>query len=400
MSRKRKHHRGHDPDASPHATPTVGQSTLDFGEAGPADSSGSAVPGGGHDTVPRMTALSRPPDFESDDTPTTATMRAVRPEETATAGDTLRMPSIKLREPDARGSQPSPEPQMAPDAEESPAQPAARPSGHKGAALRRRILREQMRIARLPRRSSRGRFGFFSWVFGFIGLIFRMFLVTIIVMGLTAVIGYHAVKFYIMTPEVLIPNVRGMKLESAVEILSERGLSVIRERAEPSVLVAPGEIIDQRPPAGSKGKKGGVVRVTVASGRASFIVPDVVGETRENAINKIKGANLEVGDITYIESDRAARDTVINQNPEPNKGLDQAGKVNLLVSSGPPGAGLTMPDLSGRSAEEARQMLARMGITDIVLDPPDATGGRVISQEPLVGKTVSQSQKVVLRIAR
>jgi beta-lactam-binding protein with PASTA domain len=374
---------------------------MEFDAAAAAAHPAAEIPGGAHDTVPRMTALTAPPEFEAcDDAPPTAPMPAVRPPEpSATAGtDTLRMPRIAPREEDPAPEQAAPA-DAPPPASPSPRQPFA-PRSRKAETLRKRILREQMRIARLPRRSSRGRFGFFSWVFGFFGLIFRMLLVTCIVMGLTALIAYHAVKFYIMTPEVLIPNIRGMKLESAVEMLSERGLSLIREKAEPSALVAPGEIIDQRPPAGSKGKKGAVVRVTVASGRASFVVPDVVGETRDNAINKIKGANLEVGDITYIESDRAARDTVINQNPEPNKGLDQAGKVNLLVSSGPPGAGLTMPDLTGRSAQEARQMLARMGITDIVLDPPDATGGRVISQDPLVGKTVSQTQKVVLRIAR
>lgn len=198
----------------------------------------------------------------------------------------------------------------------------------------RRSPYERVERVRPRPRSAEG--GFFSFVFGLIGLVVRMTIIIVLVAAIGAMIGYQAVRVYVRTPEVVVPNVRGMKLADAFEVLGQKKLGLLKERVEPNTLVAPGEIIEQKPPPGSKAKEGATVRVVVSSGRANYLVPDVVGETRDNAINKIRGAGLDVGDITYLESETVPRDCVISQNPEPNKGLDQPQKVNLLLSKGPP----------------------------------------------------------------
>jgi len=192
------------------------------------------------------------------------------------------------------------------------------------------------RMEEMPRQEVRGRprWGLFSFIAGFFGLIIRVVVVTAIIMGLTAWAGFEAVKMYINTPQVTVPNVRGMKIADAVEVLSKGGFSTIKERSELSGLVAPGEIIEQHPQPGASAKSGTTVRIIISSGRANFIVPDVVGETKDNAMNKIKGAQLDVGNVTYIDSSTTPKDSVISQNPEANKGLEQGVKVDLLISSG------------------------------------------------------------------
>ena len=263
--------------------------------------------------------------------------------------------------------------------------------------LRRRV---NARIEDVPLRRPRQAGGFFSAIFGFFGLIFKMIVVTGLVMGLGVGIGYLAIRWYVKTKEITVPNVRGMKLGDAVDVLSPKKLYLIKERAEASSRVSPGEIIDQRPPAGTAVKENTPIRVIVSSGRANFMVPDVIGETRDNAINKIKGARLEMGNITYLEDPKVPKDSVINQVPEPNKGLDQPAKVDLLISSGPRGSAFPMPDVTGKSLADARAALAKVGITDIVTDPPGATAGSVSAQDPLVGKLVLQSHRVILTVAR
>jgi beta-lactam-binding protein with PASTA domain len=267
-------------------------------------------------------------------------------------------------------------------------------------ARQSRAQRRQGRIADLPRRSyaSRSRFGFFSFIFGFVGLVFKMIFVTVLVMALAAWFSYEAVRMYVKTPEVTVPNVRGMREADAVKLLSAKKLALIEERSEPSPLVAPGEIIDQRPLPGTSAKEHTLVRIVISSGRSNFIVPDVVGETRDNALNKIKGAGLEVGDVLTIENEKVPKDAVISQNPEANKGLDQPAKVDLLISAGPRGSSLTMPDVTGRSVPEARATLNALGITSIATDPPNSQAGIVTSQAPLVGKLILQSQTVTLRV--
>jgi hypothetical protein len=235
-------------------------------------------------------------------------------------GDTIRMTSIPLRaepDPDARAG--------APSTGARPARPKPKPRP------------ASVRVADLPRRTyaARHRFAFLWYILGFFGLIFRVVLVTVIVMGLTGAAGYYAVRMYVKTAETTVPNVRGMKIEAALAAAAQSKLGLTEERSESSGMVAPGEILGQRPLPGARVKAGSTVRVVVSSGRAAFVVPDVVNETQENAINKIKGARLEVGNITPYASDKVPKGVIIGQSPEAGKGLDDAKKVDLLVSSGP-----------------------------------------------------------------
>lgn len=252
----------------------------------------------------------------------------------------------------------------------------------------------------LRRVPSEHRYGIFGFVIGFIWLLFRMVFFSVLVMGIVGGISFVAISRYVKTPEVTVPNIKGVKIAEAFKLLSDKKLSMVKDRDEPGGVVAD-EILEQNPMAGIKTKEGGTVHVVVSSGHAAFVVPNVAGESRESAINKIKGARLEVGNITYLEDDKIAKDFVINQTPEGDKGLDQAGKVDLLVSSGPKGASLKMPDVVGRTLVEAKAALNRLGITDIVTDPAKpADTDKVTEQDPLVGKLIVQSQHVLLTIKR
>jgi hypothetical protein len=245
---------------------------------------------------------------------------AERPRPMGGAGDTIRMPSLPLREP-----APQSPPASDPSAGARPMRPKPKPRP------------ATSRVADLPRRSysARHRFAFIWYVLGFFGLIFRVVLVTVIVMGLAGAAGYYAVRMYVKTPETSVPNVRGMKVDAALAAVAQAKLGLVEERSESSGMVAPGEILGQRPLPGARVKTGSSVRVVVSSGRSAFVVPDVVNETQENATNKIKGARLEVGNVTVYPSDKAPKGVVIGQNPEAGKGLDEVKKVDLLVSGGP-----------------------------------------------------------------
>jgi eukaryotic-like serine/threonine-protein kinase len=227
-----------------------------------------------------------------------------------------------------------------------------------------------------------------------------MIFVTVLVLALAMFISYEVIRTYVRTDEVVVPNIKGMKVLDAMKLLSGDGkkeLGLIQERAEASGFVAPGEVIEQKPAAGTTVKKGSPVRVTVSSGRARLQVPEVVRESKDNATNKIKGAGLEVGDMIYVENEQVPKDHVISQSPDGGKGLDESTRVDLMVSKGPRGNSLTMPDVTGISPADARDRLSKAGITDIVVEPP-GVDGVVREQQPLVGKIVQQTQRVVLRV--
>ena len=178
--------------------------------------------------------------------------------------------------------------------------------------------------------------GCFGWLFGFIGLFVRMFIITGIVVAICIWIGWQMASSFIDTPEVPVPNIRGLRIETALSVASENGMSIMKERNEPSVLVAPGEIIDQKPGPGTRSRKGGTIRVVISGETEERRkVPDVTGISKEDAIAILKGANLEVGDVIPFDDITRPAGIIISQTPQAGDLItDAVQKVNLLVSKG------------------------------------------------------------------
>ena len=178
--------------------------------------------------------------------------------------------------------------------------------------------------------------GCFGWMFGFVGLFVRIFIVTGIIVAICAWIGWQMASSYIDTPEVPVPNIRGLRIDTALSVVSENGMSIMKERNEPSVLVAPGEIIDQKPGPGTRARKGAIIRVVISGDNEERQkVPDVVGSSKEDAIAMLKGANLEIGEINMVNDAARPEGTIISQTPEAGQLItDQVKKVDLLVSRG------------------------------------------------------------------
>jgi PASTA domain len=164
------------------------------------------------------------------------------------------------------------------------------------------------RVAEHPKMPTATKFGFFSFIFGFIGLIVRMAVVTLLVMAIVGLISYEAIRHYIKTDPVIVPDVRGIPVSVAFDRLSEKKLSMVKEKSESSGLVAPGEITNQDPVAGTKTKVGSTVRVTVSSGRSNYVVPNVVNESRENAEeSRVTGSKSETSHSLKMTAFRAIR---------------------------------------------------------------------------------------------
>jgi serine/threonine-protein kinase len=70
-------------------------------------------------------------------------------------------------------------------------------------------------------------------------------------------------------------------------------------------------------------------------------------------------------------------------------GVEPGATITLTVSKGP--AAVAVPDVNGRDVEEARQMLAQLGLQAQVIG-----GGKVRIQNPAAGQQVPPGTSVVL----
>ena len=208
--------------------------------------------------------------------------------------------------------------------------------------------------------------------------------------AIVALSGLAVVQVVMRTGRVVeVPNVVGESFYTASKRLDEVGLRIDAEREEYNPVVQAGNIIYQRPAAGSKVKTSRVVLVVVSLGSEKIAVPDVTGEELRQVAGrviippKLKVSRLAVGHVSQIHYPAKER-LILAQNPPAKSPIESGGKVDLLVSAGPRRARYLVPDVTGMKRDEAVQMLARLNF-EIKTDPeyqPQVERNIVLKQHP------------------
>ena len=123
-------------------------------------------------------------------------------------------------------------------------------------------------------------------------------------------------------------------------------------------------------------------------------VPNVIGQTQEAAIQSIEKAGYTVGDITEDYDSETVAGRVCKQDPEADSQLDKGGKVNIVISKGVKKG--TIPDLSGKTAEQAEKALKDAGLKAQYAgnEASDADKDTVSRQDPVAGKEVDEGTTV------
>jgi serine/threonine-protein kinase len=161
-------------------------------------------------------------------------------------------------------------------------------------------------------------------------------------------------------------------------------------------------ILDQNPLPETRVKTGAPVLVKVSAGQKMTTVPDLRRRNVPQAEIMIQDAGLRSGIRSEIESAVVSPGMIVTTDPPPNASAARESRVNLLISAGPSKVEIGMPRLTGRSIEEASQLLALLGLAiDETYEEPrnDIAPGVVVSQSPLPGIIVSEEDSIRLVIA-
>jgi beta-lactam-binding protein with PASTA domain len=156
-----------------------------------------------------------------------------------------------------------------------------------------------------------------------------------------------------------------------------------------------GLVVRFDPPAGTALKRDQVVTVFVSLGHAPVDVPDVTGQSPEQA-----QANLEALGFTVKrgEDGRSAavdKGEVMGVSPAPGDGPAPYGsEVTITVSAGVPL--VVVPSVVGMNEEEAKAALQAAGLT---VDSTKFFGNKVRQQQPAAGESVEQGATVKILVA-
>jgi serine/threonine-protein kinase len=127
-------------------------------------------------------------------------------------------------------------------------------------------------------------------------------------------------------------------------------------------------------------------------------VPSVVDKPRETAEAELRSAGL-VPKVTQVASAKEIG-TVVDQNPQGGDQVARNSTVELSVSSGPDT--VTVPDLGGYSAAEAKVALENLGLKvgkSEQVDDTKVDKGKIVQTDPAAGETVPVDSAVNLKVS-
>ncbi len=127
-------------------------------------------------------------------------------------------------------------------------------------------------------------------------------------------------------------------------------------------------------------------------------VPSVVGQPRQTAEVNLARAGFQV-DAVVAADDEVPEGEVISQTPEGGVQAPRNSTVRITVSGGPDN--VQVPDLRGRSLDEATQLLDDLGLTvgEVTeVDDPEAAENEVISSDPDGGTDVKPGTRIALEV--
>jgi beta-lactam-binding protein with PASTA domain/predicted Ser/Thr protein kinase len=212
--------------------------------------------------------------------------------------------------------------------------------------------------------------------------------------------GLQALNAYLNVPEVTVPDLRGRSLGDAQSLARKDRLGVQVIQQNYSRTVPTGFVLGQDQPPGKVVKVDRTIGVTTSLGPQLVTVPDIRRRSLTDARFAIEQARLAVGEVRDAYDDTLPPGVVISQDPAPGASLERGTSVYLRVNKGP--ETLVLPDLVGRSLDDARRLLANLGVTlrqVTQVQRGDVPPGQVVTMTPRAGTQIRHGDAVVVAVA-
>lgn len=144
---------------------------------------------------------------------------------------------------------------------------------------------------------------------------------------------------------------------------------------------------------------GGYWYLTAGPG-ASVVVPDVTGETRDDATATLEARDLDLSEQEAFD-ESVPRGEAITSNPPSGSEASKGSDVSVVFSKGP--ERYDAPDLTGTTTDEATKALTdrhlALGATDKAWHE-SVDKGRVISSDPEAGTELKRDAKVSVVVSK
>jgi beta-lactam-binding protein with PASTA domain len=197
---------------------------------------------------------------------------------------------------------------------------------------------------------------------------------------------------------VAVPDVVGSVEQLAVQQIRDAGLKERVERRPNDDGVKAGMVFEQDPQPGDRIERGNFVTIVVSTGPSKVRVPDVLGESRDQAVSELTAAGLKANVVPVNSLEDV--DTVLATAPKAGTEVIVGTSIRVNVSKGP--KPITVPNVIGMPFESAESTLQGVGfaVSREDVDDADQPEGVVVGQNPAAGTQQGKGSVITLQVSK
>ncbi|MCX5235759.1 Stk1 family PASTA domain-containing Ser/Thr kinase [Streptomyces prunicolor] len=197
------------------------------------------------------------------------------------------------------------------------------------------------------------------------------------------------VKLVVSTgaPKVVVPSVVGQSVDDATTTLEGDKYKFVVKTQQKVSGEDPGTVLEQNPALGAEVQKGTTITLTVAKAQEKSTVPDVSGQSCDDAKKQMQQNNL-VGNCTEVATtDTNLNGKVVTTTPSAGTQVDKNSSVNIQIGKV---SQTQVPNVVNQTVANAKQILQQNGFTNIQFSDNSDQGDNaiVIQQDPGSGNQV------------
>lgn len=226
----------------------------------------------------------------------------------------------------------------------------------------------------------------------------KVVITTFLLLAIGTTLALTVIPGFFIPKDVKIPDVSGMKYETAVNALVEKGFEV----AEPNIVytddVEAGQVIKTSPAAGRVVKESSKITIYQSGGKKKSKMSNLIGKDFDSLKDELEG-KYKIIVPSYIESDKP-KGQILDQSPAADQMVVEAEQdVKVWISKGP--YQIRLGDFSGWTENYVNSYLNENKLVpNIKREYSDTVEkGLVVSQSPKPGTPLKEEDKVTVTIS-
>jgi beta-lactam-binding protein with PASTA domain len=200
-----------------------------------------------------------------------------------------------------------------------------------------------------------------------------------------------------------VPDVVGMKFESAQRVLDSLGLQARESEVRPDLKYPLGTVVAQIPGSGAQVRPARRIYLAVSGGEPIAEVPTLKGRSLRDAKFALERVGLVLGSTTYLPSEDFPPNTIVDQSTSAGTKIKKGSFVGVVISQGKETDRIAVPEVVGKILPEAEKILAQRGLrigNISYQENLELLPNTVLAQYPRGGELVGLGQPIDLFVVQ